>query len=71
MKTTYTAKTTIHALISKILGNAITQPSFVKEFLPEIKKNMNEVSTYILNRHPNAERVQPMLCNIWSGNRLE
>lgn len=58
MNTTYTAKTTINADIEDT-WEAITQPNFVKEFLPEIKKNMNELSAYVRNTHRNAESVQP------------
>jgi hypothetical protein len=58
MNTTYTAKKTINADIEDA-WKAITQSSFVKEFFPEIKKNMNELSTYIRNTHRNAELVQP------------
>jgi carbon monoxide dehydrogenase subunit G len=58
MNTTYTTKATINASIEDA-WEAITKPSFVKEFLPEIKKNINEMSSYVRTTHRNAENVQP------------
>lgn len=58
MNTTYTAQTTIYTDIEDT-WEAITQPSFVKEFLPEIKKNLTELGTYVRNTHSSVDRVQP------------
>ena len=58
MKTTYTAKATIKAHIEDT-WETISQPDFVKDFLPEIKKTTNELSPYVRTKHRNAKSVQP------------
>ena len=58
MNTTYKTKTTINASIENA-WEAVTHVTFVKEFLPEIKKNINKVSPYVRATHRNAEHVQP------------
>ena len=72
MKTTYTAKATIKAKIEDT-WETISQPSFVKDFLPEIKKTTHELSPYICNKHRNTKSVQPsyaVFCQAIGWNKV-
>jgi len=58
MKTTYRAHTIIHANATAV-WDAITQDSFVKDFLPEVKKDNTAKSEYIQTTQRNDARVLP------------
>jgi hypothetical protein len=58
MKMTYRAHTNIHASAAAV-WDAITDESFVKEFLPEVKKESEAKSQYIQATHQNASVVLP------------
>ena len=58
MKTTYRAHKTIYASAAAV-WDAITEESFAKEFLPEVKKDGNTRSPYIQATHQNGSVVLP------------
>ena len=58
MKTTYRAHKIIYASAAGV-WDAITEESFVKEFLPEVKKNGEASSPYIQATHQNGSVVSP------------
>ena len=58
MNATYKAQTTIHASTDAV-WNAIARESFVKDFLPEVKKDISAMGEYIQTTHRNASSVLP------------
>jgi hypothetical protein len=58
MKTIYRAHKIIHASAAGV-WDAITEESFVKEFLPEVKKEGKASSPYIQATHQNGSVVLP------------
>lgn len=58
MNTTYETHINIHADIDST-WNAVTRPNFVKEFFPEIKKDLSRMGKYIQSTHKNAASVLP------------
>ena len=39
--------------------NAVTQPDFIKEFFPEVKKDLSCMGEYVRNKHQNAGQESP------------
>ena len=58
MKTTYKAQITVQTDVEEA-WNAITQKNFVKEFFPEIKKDISNLGEYVLRTHKNLEQLAP------------
>ena len=58
MKTTYTKEITIAADVATT-WDAITAPRFVKDFLPEIKKDLQGMGEYVKATHPRMNHVGP------------
>ena len=55
---THTAKVTINADITTT-WDAITENGFVKDFLPEVQKDITGMGEYVQRTHQNATRVMP------------
>jgi len=58
MNMTHTAKATIQADVDTI-WEAITETDFVKDFLPEVRKNLQAMGEYAQATHRNAQQVLP------------
>ena len=58
MNTFYSKEITIKA-DADTTWDAITQSRFVKDFLPEVKKDLQGMGEYIRRTHPNAALVAP------------
>lgn len=58
MNITHTAKATIQADVDAI-WEAINQADFAKDFLPEVRKNIETMGIYAQAAHRNAKQVLP------------
>lgn len=58
MNTTFTKEITIRADAATTWA-AMNQTRFVKDFLPEVKKDLQGMGEYVLRTHPNADQVAP------------
>ena len=58
MNTIYKTQMTVHADVENV-WDAITQQRFVKDFFPEIKKDLSNLSDYVFRTHKNTERLLP------------
>ena len=59
MNTQYKSKITVYADIESV-WNSVTQPGFIKNFFPEIKKDLSEMGKYVRATHPNPNEVSPV-----------
>ena len=58
MNTTFTKEISIQADVNST-WDAISQTGFVKDFLPEVKKDLQGMGEYVRRTHPNAEQLGP------------
>ena len=58
MNTTYKTKIKVHAGIAST-WKTITQADFVKDFFPEIKKDLSAMGEYVRSTHKNAGQTNP------------
>ena len=54
MNTEFTAQITVYADIETV-WRSLTQADFIKEYFPEIKKNLSGMGKYIQSTHPNPK----------------